>query len=580
MRASFSVCCASLQGCPSAAAGSDPATSGGPDKSVLRLLLWQAPTSLNPHFADGVNDQTASRIVDEPLASFDRDGNLVPFLAAEVPSLANGGVAPDGKSVIWKLKQGIKWSDGEPFTSKDVVFTHQYLSNPDVKAETRESYRLVDRVEAVDDHTVKMSFKNTNPTWALPFVGVKGMIIPEHVFAPYNNPGAADAPVNLQPVGTGPYKVTEFRTEDGLLIGEDVVSTVKIIYEPNPFYRDKDKLAFKQIVLEGGGDATLSARAVLKEGAVDYAWNLQVDDKTLVGFETNGTGKVMPLFGAYVERIMFNFTDPNRATDTGERSSRKFQHPFLSDKNVREALTYAIDREKIAALYGRTGRATSNILMAPSKFISRNTSYSFDLKKAAAMLDEAGWVDSDGNGIRDKNGVELSVLFQTSINPVRQATQDIVQAALDSIGVHVEKKMIEASVYLGSQNTSTNTKRHFYADFEEYAYGNKTPDPGAYMAGWLCNEAAQEENGWSGSNNSRYSNPAYDALYEQSMSEIDPVKRQLMFIEMNDMLHADAAVIPLVHWADTSGIANDLEGYGPTPWDSETWNIAGWHRRQ
>lgn len=563
-----------------AAAGSDLATAAAPDKSILRLLLWQAPTSLNPHFADGVKDQTASRIVYEPLASFDRDGNLVPFLAAEIPTLANGGVAPDGKSVIWKLKQGVKWSDGEPFTSKDVVFTYQYLSNPDVKAETRESYRLVDRVEALDEHTVKVSFKNTNPTWALPFVGVKGMIIPEHVFAPYNNAGAADAPINLQPVGTGPYKVTEFRTEDVLLIGEDVVNTVKIIYEPNPFYRDKDELAFRQIVLEGGGDATLSARAVLKEGAVDYAWNLQVDDKTLVDFETNGTGKVMPLFGAYVERIMFNFTDPNKATDTGERSSRKFQHPFLSDRNVREALTYAIDREKIAALYGRTGRATSNILMAPSKFISRNTSYSFDLKKAADLLDKAGWVDSDGNGIRDKNGVELSVVFQTSINPVRQATQDIVQAALEQIGVHVEKKMIEASVYLGSQNTSTNTRRHFYADLEEYAYGNKTPDPGAYMAGFLCNEAAQEDNGWSGANNSRYCNPAYDALYEQSMSEIDPERRQLMFMEMNDMLYADAAVIPLVHWADTSGIANDLEGYGPTPWDSETWNIAGWHRKQ
>jgi len=562
------------------ASGNEPAGAGAPDKGILRLLLWQAPTSLNPHFADGVKDQTASRIVYEPLASFDREGNLVPFLAAEIPSLENGGVTPDGKSVTWKLKQGVKWSDGAPFTSKDVVFTFQYLSNPEVKADTRESYRLVERVEALDDYTVKVTFKNANPTWALPFVGVKGMIIPEHIFSPYNNSGAADAPVNLQPVGTGPYRMTEFRTEDVLLIGEDVVNTVKIIFEPNEFYRDKEKLAFKQIILQGGGDATLSARAVLKEGAVDYGWNLQVDDKTLTQLESGGTGKVMPLFGSYVERIAFNFTDPNKATETGERSSIKFPHPILGDRKVREALTYAIDREKIAALYGRTGRPTSNILMAPSKFISRNTSFSFDLKKAADLLDKAGWIDSDGNGVRDKDGVELSLLYQTSINPVRQATQDIVQAALESIGVHVEKKIIEASIYLGSQNTSTNTRRHFYADLEEYAYGNKTPDPGAYMAGWICGEAAQEQNGWSGANNSRYCNPDYDALYERTIGEIDPERRQLMFIEMNDMLYADAAVIPLVHWADTSGISNDLEGYDPTPWDSETWNIANWHRRQ
>ncbi|QIG49367.1 peptide ABC transporter substrate-binding protein [Nordella sp. HKS 07] len=562
------------------ASGNEPAGAGAPDKGILRLLLWQAPTSLNPHFADGVKDQTASRIVYEPLASFDREGNLVPFLAADIPSLENGGVTPDGKSVTWKLKQGVKWSDGAPFTSKDVVFTFQYLSNPEVKADTRESYRLVERVEALDDYTVKVTFKNANPTWALPFVGVKGMIIPEHIFSPYNNSGAADAPVNLQPVGTGPYRMTEFRTEDVLLIGEDVVNTVKIIFEPNEFYRDKEKLAFKQIILQGGGDATLSARAVLKEGAVDYGWNLQVDDKTLTQLESGGTGKVMPLFGSYVERIAFNFTDPNKATETGERSSIKFPHPILGDRKVREALTYAIDREKIAALYGRTGRPTSNILMAPSKFISRNTSFSFDLKKAADLLDKAGWIDSDGNGVRDKDGVELSLLYQTSINPVRQATQDIVQAALESIGVHVEKKIIEASIYLGSQNTSTNTRRHFYADLEEYAYGNKTPDPGAYMAGWICGEAAQEQNGWSGANNSRYCNPDYDALYERTIGEIDPERRQLMFIEMNDMLYADAAVIPLVHWADTSGISNDLEGYDPTPWDSETWNIANWHRRQ
>jgi peptide/nickel transport system substrate-binding protein len=93
------------------------------DKSMLRLLLWQAPTTLNPHFASGAKDQVASRIVYEPLASFDKEGQLVPFLAAEIPSSTNGTVAADGKAVIWKLKPGVKWSDGQPFTAKDVVFT-------------------------------------------------------------------------------------------------------------------------------------------------------------------------------------------------------------------------------------------------------------------------------------------------------------------------------------------------------------------------------------------------------------------------------------------------------------------------
>jgi len=289
---------------------------------------------------------------------------------------------------------------------------------------------------------------------------------------------------------------------------------------------------------------------------------------------------VIPAFGSYVERIMLNFSDPNKQTETGERSSSKYPHPFLTDKAVRQALVLAIDREKIANLYGRTGRATANILAAPTNVASKNTKLEFDLKKAAALLDQAGWIDHDGNGIRDKEGVELNVLYQTSINPVRQATQDIIQAALESIGIHVEKKMIEASVFLGSGNTSTNTSRHFYADFEEFAYNNKTPDPGAYMGRWLCSEAPQEANGWSGLNSSRYCSNEYDSLYETSTAEIDPEKRHLLFIRMNDMLIDDAAVIPLVHWADTSGISNDLEGYDPTPWDSDTWNIAQWHLKQ
>jgi peptide/nickel transport system substrate-binding protein len=310
------------------------------------------------------------------------------------------------------------------------------------------------------------------------------------------------------------------------------------------------------------------------------AWNLQVDDKTLTEMEAKGVGKVVPVFGSYVERIMLNFADPNKETAEGERSSAQFPHPFFSDARVREAFAYAADRDKIAALYGRTGRPASNLLVAPAPYNSPNTSYKFDLKKAAALLDEAGWVDSDNNGIRDKNGVELSVVYQTSINKVRQKTQDIVGQALESLGVHVEKKMIEGSIYLGSSNESTNTRRHFYADLEEYAHGNKGPDPGAEMSAWVCKEAAQMKNGWSSPNNSRYCNPAYDALYEQSTTEMDPQKRRQLFIQMNDILIRDSAVIPLVHWADTSGIANDIEGYNPTPWDSETWKIAEWYRKQ
>ncbi|MGH6890752.1 MAG: ABC transporter substrate-binding protein, partial [Dongiaceae bacterium] len=229
-------------------------------------------------------------------------------------------------------------------------------------------------------------------------------------------------------------------------------------------------------------------------------------------------------------------------------------------------------------LYGRTGRVTSNILVAPSLFNSPNTTYAFDLQKAAAILDQDGWADSDNDGVRDKNGVQLSVLFQTTVNPVRQQTQDIIKHDLESIGVLVENKMIDSSIFLGSGNDNPNTRRHFYADLEEFAYGNKSPDPGAYMRGWTCAEAAQQANAWSGLNWSRYCNPAFDTLYEASSTEMDPDKRRQLFVQMNDLLIADAAVVPMVHWADVSGLGKDIEGFTPTAWDSETWNIADWRR--
>ena len=549
------------------------------DPTVLTLLYWQAPQTLNPHLAPGIKDQAASRIAYEPLASYDVEGRMVPFLAAEIPSLENGGVAADGRSVTWKLRPDVLWADGKPFTAADVVFTYKFATNPEVGSSTVSAFRDVASVDGIDDHTVKITFKDVNPAWSIPFVGVQGAILPEHVFGPFNGANVQDADVNMTTVGTGPYQAVEFLTEDVLLIGEDVVNTVRIIYEPNPHYRDPSKLAFKQVELRGGGDASVASAAVLKEGLVDFAWNLAIPDAQLKELEAAGKGKVVATFGAYVERIMINFTDPNRETDEGERSSTQFPHPVLGALAVRQALAHAIDREKIADLYGRTGRVTDNILVSPPSYASSAKGAEFDPAEAARLLDAAGWTDSDGDGVRDKDGQPLALTFQTSINPTRQQTLDIVAADLAKVGIQVDKKLIESSIFLGPGTDNTNTRRHFYADLEEFAYGNKSPDPGAYMRGWLCQEAAQMKNGWSGPNMSRYCNPEFDALFKAAAAEMDPDARRRLFQQMNEKLMEDAAVIPLVHWADVSGVSLEVEGYAPTPWDSEIWNIAEWHRR-
>ena len=544
----------------------------------LRMIYFQAPTVLNPHLSAGTKDLSASRIVYEPLATFDKDGNMVPLLAAEIPSLDNGGVAADGKSVTWKLKQGVKWGDDELFTAADVLFTYEYVSNPKVKSTSANSYTDIENIEATGDYTVKITFKKVNPAWALPFTGPQGAIIPRHIFEAYNGPNASEAPANLKAVGTGAYRVADYQKEDVIIVGGSAVNTVKIIYEANPYYREPDKPSFGRIELLGGGDVNVAVQAA-KDGLVDFAWNLSVDDKMLDEVEAGGKSKIYPAPTSFVERIMLNFTDPNKETSDGERSSVQFPHPFLTDKRVRQAIAAAIDRQTIAAAYGRGGKLTNNLLVEPPIYNSPNTSIEFNPERAAALLDGAGWKDSDGDGVRDKDGVKLKVLFQTSVQPLRQLAQEVVKKNLEAIGFEVELKNIDSSLFLGPPKDTTDTRRQFYADLEEFAFSPKNPDPGAYMVGWACAEIAQKSNDWARSNWARYCSPTYDGLYERSKTEMDREKRAQLFIQMNNLLIEDAAVLPLVHVAFPVGFSTMMTGLDFTPWDVEVWNVKDWRRK-
>ena len=217
-----------------------PTKAGG--GGALKVLWWQGPTLLNPHFAVGTKDQDGSRVFYEPLAGWDADGNLKPVLAAEVPSFENGGVAKDGLSITWKLKKGVTWHDGKPFTADDCVFNWQYASDPATAAVTIATYKDVEVVK-VDDHTIKVLFSKPTPFWADAFVGTRGMMIPKHIFESYKGATSRDAPANLAPVGTGPYLFTEFKPGD-LVAGK-----------LNPNYHEANRPYFDTFEMKGGGDA-------------------------------------------------------------------------------------------------------------------------------------------------------------------------------------------------------------------------------------------------------------------------------------------------------------------------------------
>ena len=529
---------------------------------VLKVLWWQSVTLLNPHFATGTKDQDGCRIFYEPLAAWDPDGNLKPILAAEIPSRENGGLAADGKSVTWKLKPGVQWHDGKPFTADDVVFNWQYASDPATAAVSSGGYKDI-KVEKVDDLTVRVLFATPQPFWAVAFVGAYGQIIPKHLFQDYMGAKSRDAPANLKPVGTGPYKLKDFRPGD------------TVLGEINMNYHVPNRPFFDSIEMKGGGDAVSAARAVLQTGEYDFAWNLQVEDEILLRLEKGGKGRVLLSEGANIEHIQLNSTDPWTEVD-GERSSIKTTHPSLTDPAVRDALALLVDRKSVQDhIYGRTGVATSNWINNPPRFRSPNTSFEYNIDKANDILDKAGWAKG-ADGIRAKGAVKLKYVYQTSINQPRQKTQAIVKQACAKAGIEIEIKSVVASVYFSSDVANPDTFPKFYTDLQMYTTGPGHPDPGVWMQLYLSKEVATKDNKWQGRNTTRWRNAEYDKLWTDADTELDPAKRVALMIAANDLVIKHRVAIPIVFRKGVSGVSNKLSA-NVSGWDSSFYDLADWH---
>lgn len=536
---------------------------GDRHESVLKLLYSRVPTTLNPHLANGFQDFEAARIVYEPLATYEPNGDLIPVLAELIPTPENGGISADGRSVTWKLKPNVRWSDGQPFTAADVAFTYRFVSDPKVAAVTEKYYEAIEKVEALDPLTVKITFKSPNPSWALPFTGQNGMILPQHVFAEVQSVNVRSASANMEPVGTGPYRFITI--VDGLWT-----------FAANEQHHN-GLPGFKLVELEGGVAPYVAARRVLRDGDADFAHNLQLNIEDRVALYESGDGRVVATFGAYVERLMLNPTDPDKVTKDGERSSVDNPHPFLSDINVRKAIDYAVDRDAITnQIYGNAGQRTNQLLPFPAEYAAPDIYYRHDPAQANALLDAAGWKDTNDNGIRDKDGVEMRMVFQTPINPVRQQTQALIKADLAAVGIDVDIRRVLIDNFFSADPAQTNSINHFYADMQEYNAGSDTPDPSIYMSWWLCSEIASRQNQWQKPNNARYCNPEYDKVWTQASKELDPQKRAQLFRRMNTILMEDVAVIPLVRRAVTNVLSRRLTGVDPTPWDASTWDIGTW----
>lgn len=536
----------------------------------VRIIYWQAPSILNAFLSGGTKDTEAASMIIEPLARFNEKGELVPWLVEEVPTVENGGITEDLKQITWKITPGITWSDGTPFTSADVKFTYDYCTHPEGGCAQLTKFEGVESVETPDDLTVVVNFSEPKPYPYGPFVGNESPILQKAQFE--NCVGAAASTCtdqNFNPIGTGPFVVDEFKPND------------VITMSANPNYRDPDKPAFAKVTFKGGGDAVAAGRAVMETGEFDYAWNLQLAPDVIAEMEAGGMGKPVAGFGPLLERIMLNNTNPDPDLGPDERSVVR-PHPFLADPAVYKAMSMAIDRPLLVEIgYGQAGRVSCSWVPAPEAFAYQNEECGIqDIDGANAMLDEAGIVDTDGDGIREKDGVPLSILYQTSTNAVRQDFQALIKDWWEQIGMEVELRNVDSSVFFGGDAGSPDTFQKFYADVEMYANTFNGTDPQSYLGNGLCDKAPRPETQWQGENISRFCSEEFDALHGELSQTADTAERQRIGRELSRIAFEDGMMIPLVHRGRLSAHSNTLGGVVLNVWDSELWNVADWYRAE
>jgi len=468
------------------------------------------------------------------------DGTFAPNLAAEVPTVENGGISPDGLTWTFKLRQGVTWHDGEPFTSRDVRFTWETVMNPDVAVRSRAGHDKIESLDTPDDHTVIIKLKEP----FAPFIhvwtsGVTG-VIPHHILS--KEADINIAPFNTQsPIGTGPFKFVEHVGGDHLTV------------ERNPNYHlgpaKLDRVIVKvvpELPVLYTQFKTGEIDVIDYQGIVPDRWEeaQTLPDRVVVGSPSN-----------FVEFIYFNNA-----------------RPFFQDKRVKQALYHAIDVDTIIDViyYGVPRRTNSYLSPDHWAYNPDLPTYPFDLDRANALLDEAGWVRGD-DGIRVKDGVRLSFTNSTTAGATnREATQQYIQQTWKEIGVEMTINNMPAAVVWGEYTIQSQF------DTLLVAWDNpipSDPDPTSRLHSTLI----PAESG-AGANYVQFKNAEADALMEQGVTETDQEKRKEIYYKLQEILADELPWLPIFNWTDPFGYKSNLVGYQVNPYSATNLgNVYEWY---
>lgn len=513
----------------------------------LRLIDHSVPVTLNPHLATSDVDRSAAAIAGEALFEWNENIEPVLFLAREWPTVEGGTLDPNGTYVIWKLRQGVKWHDGEDFTAGDVKFTWEFATDPETQSTTADLFERIASIDVIDDHTVKLNFSAPNPAWIDHFCGARGIVLPEHLLREEMGTGVRDAAFNLMPVYTGPFQVTEFRP--GESINFDVFDD----------YWDADLPYFSEVELGVNSDSASSARAVLEDGTADCAVNLQIDKNLQLQYVQGASqGQLLLTPSTGVECIVLNLRDP-AGPDGDVRDEAEPDHPIWRYRPAREALNLAIRRDDIVdRVFGAGHEATGDIINVPTRF-KLNWPWEFSPEGARTKLAQVNFPAAFKGHV---------VLFQTSTDERRVQIQEIVQADLESLGFNMELKAIDGQVYFGPGLDNPDSFRRFQADLEMYTISTASPYPLRVAQSFTPEQIPLASNDWTGGNVGQYVNADYTNLVERAAVAVAIDEQNELWKQLLTVLYQDVVVIPIVWRSDVAAISQRLDGVRSSPYAS------------
>lgn len=533
-----------------AAPTAKPAAASGPKRGgKVTMAVWQSPTLLNGLLGTQTVMNDVLAFVVDGLTNTQPDGSRVPVLAKEVPTVANGGVSADGKTITYKLVEGVKWHDGTVFGCEDIQFTLKAIMTKDVGVVSTTGYSDVDSVDCSTPNTAVIKFKNFYAPYLQLFNGLE--LLPRTAGDPAK---MKDWEYNRKPIGTGPFKVAEFKAEE----------YVRLVR--NPDYRVKDQPYLDEVIVRIVPSSQVALQ-LLKSGEVDVMWNNTEADLPELKTMTNvKLSKPVQIGG---ERMFLNLAENKDPSDP------KKPHAILSDLKVRQAIAYGINKQRIIdnLLYGEAKPGTSEL--NAGYFECKNIqAYPYDAAKAKALLDEAGWKPG-ADGIRVKEGVRLRLKYSTtSGNKLREDSQVLILEDMKAIGVEFYIENAPSSVVIGSWDANS-PRRHGNFDIIMYTT-NASIDPHSQMVNLFSSKSIPTEANKGGTNYTRFSDPKADDLLATAAKEPDPAKRRDLYCQVAQMGYDQVNMIYLYQRLKIDSYNVKLQGFKENVWNSVGWNAAEW----